>query len=176
MYRVTVALSDDDGAVAVSEFPTYLVVYDPTGGFVTGGGWILSPEGAYAWDPPATGKAAFGFVARYQSGAVVPGGNTEFHFQAGGLNFSSSSYAWLVVAGARAQFKGEGTVNGQAGYGFLLTAVDGQVQGGGGSDRFRIKIWSVASGALVYDNVVGSDDIDEGNPQALGGGSISIKK
>jgi hypothetical protein len=31
-------------------------------------------------------------------------------------------------------------VNGAAGFGFLLTAVDGQVTGGG-IDKFRIKIW-----------------------------------
>ena len=107
----------------------------------------------------------------------MPTGNTEFQFHAGSFNFSSTTYQWLVVAGARAQFKGEGTVNGQAGYSFLLSAVDGQVTGGGGLDKFRIKIWESATGQIVYDNVMGnSDDIDSANPQALGGGSISIKK
>ena len=57
------------------------------------------------------------------------------------VNFHSESYQWLVVAGARAQYKGAGTFNGVPGYGFLLTAVDGQVNGGGGMDKFRIKIW-----------------------------------
>jgi hypothetical protein len=94
-----------------------------------------------------------------------------------GFNFSSTFYQWLVVAGARAQYKGEGTVNGQSGYSFLLSAVDGQINGGGGMDRFRIKIWDTASGTIVYDNTMGgADDIDNADPQALGGGSISIKK
>jgi hypothetical protein len=39
-------------------------------------------------------------------------GETEFQFKAGDLNFHSSAYDWLVVAGARAQFKGVGTING----------------------------------------------------------------
>jgi hypothetical protein len=60
-------------------------------------------------------------------------------------------------------------------YGFLLTATDGQVSGGGGIDRFRIKIWDRASDSVVYDNLMGqSDDLKTANPQVLGGGSIVI--
>ena len=44
---------------------TIAVVYDPSAGFVTGGGWIDSPEGAYIPDPSLTGKANFGFVSKY---------------------------------------------------------------------------------------------------------------
>jgi hypothetical protein len=32
------------------------VIYDPSGGFVTGGGWINSPLNAYAADPTLTAK------------------------------------------------------------------------------------------------------------------------
>ncbi len=56
----------------------YAVVYDPIGGFVTGGGYIMSPAGAYVQDPAATGKANFGFVSKYKKGATVPSGSTEF--------------------------------------------------------------------------------------------------
>jgi probable HAF family extracellular repeat protein len=177
VYEVSITLSDDDGGSDSKTSLQYVVIYDPDGGFVTGGGWITSPPGAYPLDPSSSGKATFGFVSRYSSGASVPSGNTEFQFHAAGFNFSSAFYQWLVVAGARAQYKGEGTVNGQSGYSFLLSAVDGQVNGGGGVDRFRIKIWDTASGTIVYDNMMGgADDIDSANPQALGGGSISIKK
>jgi len=48
------------------------------------------------------------------------------------LNFHSSTYEWRVVVGARAQFKGSGTTNGAGDYGFMLTAIGGQVNGGGG--------------------------------------------
>ncbi len=136
-----------------------LAVYDPTAGFVTGGGWILSPVGAYVADPTLTGKANFGFVSKYKKGQSTPDGNTEFHFHAGSLNFKSTSYEWLVVATARAQFKGVGTINGSGNYGFLLTAIDGQISGGGGTDKYRIKIWDKNNGdAIVYDNQMGQSD------------------
>ena len=37
---------DGAGASDDGEF-RYVVVYDPSAGFVTGGGWIVSPPGAY---------------------------------------------------------------------------------------------------------------------------------
>ena len=63
-------------------------------------------------------------------------------------------------------------------FGFLLTATDGQVSGGGGVDKFRIKIWDTNNGGtIVYDNMPStSDDINNANPQAIGGGSIVIHK
>ncbi|MCA1733761.1 MAG: thrombospondin type 3 repeat-containing protein, partial [Acidobacteria bacterium] len=172
VYTVTLSLHDDDGGsdTAVHQ---YVVVYDPDGGFVTGGGWIESPAGAYAADPAATGKASFGFVSRYKRGATVPSGQTQFQFRAGDLDFHSTAYEWLVIAGARAQYKGSGTVNGAGDYGFLLSAIDGQVKGGGDIDRFRIKIWDRATSAIVYDNQLGSAE-DAEPVTALGGGSIVI--
>ncbi len=177
VYSVAMTVSDNDGGSDSETASQYVVIFDPSGGFVTGGGWINSPAGAYSADHSLTGKATFGFVSKYQKGATIPDGKTEFQFHAGSFNFSSLSYQWLVVAGARAQFKGDGTVGGQSGYGFLLTAIDGQLSGGGGTDRFRIKIWNKSSGAVVYDNVAGAaDGIDTASTHELGGGSISIKK
>ena len=141
---------------------------------MTGGGWINSPAGAYRADTSLSGRANFGFVSKYKKGATVPEGQTEFQFQTGNLNFHSETYQWLVVSGAKAQYKGTGTINGGSGYGFLLTATDGQINGGGGVDKFRIKIWRLSDGVVVYDNVGGSDDIDNANPQAISGGSIVI--
>ena len=125
----------------------------------------------------ADGRATFGFSAKYQKGANVPSGDTQFQFQSANLSFTSTAYEWLVVAGARAQFKGSGTINGLGDYGFLLTAIDGAVNGGGGVDKFRMKIWSKnpagSAGALVYDNQMGADDTSSSGTQ-LGGGSIII--
>jgi hypothetical protein len=56
------------------------------------------------------------------------------------LNFHSDTYEWLVIAGAQAQFKGIGTINGEGSYKFILTAVDGALNSGSGADKFRIKI------------------------------------
>jgi hypothetical protein len=151
--------------------PVFLVVYDPSAGFVTGGGWISSDAGAYVPDPNLEGKATFGFVAKYKKGAEVPSGNTQFQFKVAGLNFQSSSYDWLVVAGEKAKFKGIGTINGSGSYGFMLTAIDGDLLGTPGPDKFRIKITDGET--VVYDNKPGASDTGD-DATVLGGGSIVI--
>ena len=151
------------------------MVYDPDGRFVTGDGWIDSPAGAYAADPSLTGKASFGFVSQYKKGTTVPTGQTEFQFKVADLRFHSTDYQWLVVAGPRAQYKGSGTINGEGDFGFLLTAIDGQINGGGGTDRFRVKIFDKTTDQVIYDNQLG--DADDANATTeLGGGSIVLHK
>ena len=146
------------------EAEALVAVYDPTAGFVTGGGWIESPEGAYHPAPSLTGKASFGFVSKYKKGAQTPSGNTEFVFKAADLNFHSSSYEWLLVTGSDyARFKGAGTINGMGDYKFMLWAGDGD------PDTFHIRIWweddADSVEHVVYDNAF---------DQAIGGGSIVV--
>lgn len=172
VHLVSVTVTDDDGDSDTASYQ-YVVVYDPDAGFVTGGGWIDSPTGAYPADPSLTGKANFGFVSKYKKGATTPDGQTQFQFHAAGFNFHSTSYDWLVVAGPKAQYKGSGTVNGGGEYGFMLTASDGQVTGGGGVDRFRLKIWDKTTGDVVYDNQSGDSDLSSAS-DAIEGGSIVI--
>jgi hypothetical protein len=153
----------------------YMPIYDPEGGFVTGGGWIMSPEGAYVSKPTAAGKANFGFVAKYKKGSTTVDGNTEFQFTAGDLNFKSSSHQAmsLVVAGAKAIYKGEGSINGKVGYGFMVSAIDGNLKGKDVLDKFRIKIWELATGATVYDNQMNAAENADATTD-IGGGSIVI--
>lgn len=177
VYKVTLTVTDNGNlsgtANTVNGLEALVVVYDPNAGFVTGGGWINSPAGAFTPMPALTGKASFGFVSKYLNGATVPTGNTEFHFKAGGLNFSSTSYEWLVISGGRkAQYKGFGTINGSGNYRFMLTAIDGQQPGGGGQDKLRMRIWSDANG-LIYDNQLNAPDSDDPTT-VLGGGSIVV--
>jgi PKD repeat protein len=171
VYSVTLTVTDKDGGSAQAVFQ-WVVVFDPAAGFVTGGGWINSPIGAYAPNPSLAGKATFGFVSRYQQGASTPSGNTEFQFHAASLAFHSTSYDWLVVAGSKVQFKGSGTINGAGDYGFMLTAVDGALKGGD-PDTFRMRIWDKATGVVIYDNQLGSGN-GAAASTALGGGSIVI--
>lgn len=171
VYSINVKIVDACDAEA-SALYQYVVIYDPYGGFVTGGGWFNSPAGAYAYNAQATGKASFGFVAKYQKGSSVPMGNTDFQFHAADLRFRSTSYSWLVVAGYKAMYKGAGELNGSSGYGFLISAVDGAKTSTTSSDKFRIKIWD-AAGSVVYDNQLGAGDDAEATT-TLSGGSIVI--
>ena len=157
VYPITVSVADKDGGTGSATAAEFIVVYDPSGGFVTGGGWFISTEGAFKADESLTGKATFGFVAKYKKGANVPDGNTEFQFKAGDLNFHSTSYEWLVVAGDKAHFKGEGSINGQGSYKFMIWADDDK------PDTFRIQIWGDTG--TVYDN---------GSKQSLSGGNIVV--
>ena len=177
IYFVSLTVTDQCGgsstATRVGAFDAMVVIYDPNAGFVTGGGWINSPAGALAANPSLAGRANFGFVSKYKKGASVPTGETEFQFRLGNLNFHSTEYNWLVVSGAKAQFKGSGTINGASDYGFLLSAVDGQLSGGGGMDKFRMKIVDKLTGAVIYDNQMGAPDSSSATT-FVAGGSIVI--
>ena len=57
----------------------------------------------------------------------------------------------------------------------MLTAIDGQINGGGGVDKFRIKIWDKIADQIVYDNMIGASD--DANPTTvIAGGSIVSHK
>ena len=147
------------------------------GAVLVNGGWVPC-------DHPVAITAGRGCVAAPGSpattptgtaGATTPSGQTEFQFRLANLNFHSESYQWLVVAGPKAQYKGVGTINGTGNYGFMLTTIDGQINGRGGIDKFRIKIWDKATETIVYDNQIGAVDTDDPNT-VLSGGSIVIHK
>lgn len=170
VYTVNLTVTDEDGvAVAASPFQ-YVVVYDPSAGFVTAGGWYTSPAGTYPATPSAAGKLQFGFDVKYQAGATVPSGSTQLTFTAANLSFQSTSYQWLVIAAASAQFKGTGTINGSGNYTFLVTLVDG---GKTGPDLMRITIWDTATGTIIYDSQPGAPDTATPTT-ALGGGNLKI--
>jgi len=175
VYTIMLTVTDDDDGAGTSVFQ-FVVVYDPSGGFVTGGGWINSPAGAYVPDLSLAGRATFGFVSKYKRGASTPTGNTEFQFHAGDMNFHSDSYDWLVIAGHKAMYKGTGTINGVGNYGFMLSAIDEKLTPSTDVDLFRIKIWDKDAGdAVVYENQI--YDADDADPTtAIGGGSIVIHK
>jgi len=165
VYDVSIVVYDKDHGFDSADLEYWVVVYDATAGFVTGGGWINSPAGAYMPDQNLSGKATFGFVSKYKRGQIHPDGNTEFQFHAANMNFHSHTYQWLIIAGATAMYKGNGTINGVGNYGFILFAEDGQKSGG--VDTFRIKIWDINSNLDIYDNDPGT---------ALSGGQITIHK
>jgi hypothetical protein len=175
VYTVEVEVVDDSGGADLDTFE-FVVIYDTAGGFVTGGGWLHSPEEAYKANPALAGEANFGFVSKYKNGATTPTGNTQFRYKAGDLNFHSTSYDWLVIAGHQAKYKGVGTINGTGNYGFMLSAIDANLTPSTDVDLFRIRIWDKDNADfVVYDNQMATGE-DADPTTAIGGGSIVIHK
>lgn len=170
VFTLKLTVTDKDGASSQSVFQ-HVVVYDPNAGFATGGGLIDSPTGAYVPDQSLSNKANIGFSIRYQPGVTVPTGQTQFHLK-DALRFQSTNYEWLVVSGSKAQFKGSGIINGSGNYTFLVTVIDGQITGGGGVDKFRIKITDNANNAVVYDNQTGAADTVDPTATLLAGSIV----
>lgn len=175
VFTVHVEVTDDDGGVgsrsSTLDHPAYVVVYDPTAGHVTGGGWIDSPVGACAGACAAAGgKATFGFVARYRPNSSVPEGNTEFRVQAGDWSFRSTSYGWLTMTADVARFQGQGQVNGKSGYEFLLTAIKGS---GASKGALRLRVRETATGTIVYDNRRDAPELSDAG-SALQGGNVTL--
>ena len=156
VYEVRGTCTDTTGGTQTRTHQ-YVVVYSPSGGFVTGGGWI-APDGR---------RSNFGLVAKYHGADATPRGETEFH--AGDLRFHTAGYDWLVITGTResgytARYKGTGRIKGRDGsYGFTVTLFDGAKSGR--DDRFLIRI-TAADGSVVHDST----------DRALAGGSIVVHR
>ena len=172
VYTVTVTVKDDDTGSDTETFSTFIVIYDPGAGFVTGGGWINVTAGSCRLTTVcegATGKANFGFVSKYKKGASVPTARPSSSSRPATSTSISEAYEWLVVAVNKAQYRGTGTINGSR---LRLPAhrlttsprTSSGSRSGGYSDN-----------VVVFDSRMGaSDDIDTANPQGIAGGSIVI--
>ena len=182
VYSVMLVVTDACGNESVEVYD-YVVIYDPSGGFVTGGGWFYS-EPEYLIDNPdnSEGKANFGFNAKYKSGknnTTEVDGHTNFQFKEGNFHFKSSSHAdmSLVISGGfKATYTGMGTVNNDPTlYNFRVTVIDADQTPNHDTDLFRIKIWD--GGTTIYDNNINSNTSENADPStAIGGGSIVIHK
>jgi hypothetical protein len=61
----------------------------------------------------------------------------------------------MLIAGWKAMYKGTGTINGEGEYRFILSAIDGRLNGNNVADKFRIKIWTedeFGVETVIYDN------------------------
>ena len=168
VYSIRLTVRDKDGGSDTRISSAPIVVFDPAGGRLTGGGWVASPAGAVAFAPTAGGKLMFSLNARYEPGSSIPTGKAELNLTVGKMEFRSTSLDWLVATQASAQLQGRGTVNGSGDYAFSVVAIDGQSTG-----AVRIRIWHRTSGTLLYDSRPGAP-LDETGVTALGGGSIQL--
>src|SRR2546427_6717180 len=174
VFTVGVTVSDNPGQSATKTFQ-YVVIFDPTEGSIHGTGSFNSPAGALSYDPSAAGSASFGFSVAYAKGAIVPTGYKQFDYTDGNIHFYSETINWLVISGATAQFQGNTDVNGDGRvWTFLVTVTDGKLAGGGGVDRFRLKLID-DTGLIAYDNVRGApDDLSLTSQQQIASGDIVV--
>ena len=183
LYSVRFTVDDGDGGSDTRAAAGKVVVYDPTGGWITGGGWIASTEGA-SWIASVarvlpgtrrsatnaaslTGKLTFAFVARYEGGGT-PAGNAAFKLQLTTFDFTSTTLDWLVVSAGTAYLHGRGTVNGSGDYEFDVSIVDNPE-----GDSIRVRIWNRDTGEVVLDSQPGAN-ADSAGGTPVGGGSLEI--
>lgn len=168
VYQVDVRAQDVAGNWS-NPASVILVVYDPSGGFVTGGGWIV-PSGSTSDAGDAlpgldsSSKANFGFNVKYRNGqATVPSGHLLFQYSVGDFRLTSGDFEWLVVTNSNwAKFRGLAEIDGMDGpFPFTVDARDGNQ---GQADRFVIKIWAPGdnpdANGILYK---ASGDLDGGN-------------
>ena len=160
LYTVSVTVFDAASSSATDS--TSIVVYDAGAGFITGGGWYISPSGSSSADPSAEGKTKFDFQVKYKKNATVPSGTTKVRFKAADLDVRSSTIDWLVVDGTKATWSGSATVNGEDGFRFTAW-IDASLD----TVRFLVTDGSGAAETVVYDTSTGVP---------LGGGSVKVHK
>lgn len=161
VYKMQMNVTDQSGVTSYAntngDLEAIVVIYDPNGGNVYGGGWYNSPAGALAGKLSVTGKASYGFAVNYKN-AAKPQGETQFEFKVGSFEFNAVNFDYLVVNGATAQFKGTGKIiGGQSGIGFIMSVTDG-VLDGSNEDKIRMKIYNRNTGAVIYDSQPGASD------------------
>jgi Secretion system C-terminal sorting domain len=182
IYKLKMNITDQNGVTSYAntngDVEAIVVVYDPNGGYTYGSGSFVSSPGAMPSNSSFTGRVNYGFQSNYYKGAANPKGETQFDFRAGDLEFNALNFDYLVVNGAKAQFKGLGKMTTglveQSGIAFILTAIDGQLAGGGGVDKIRMKIYNKGTGQVYYDNQPGASDANDPVTPVDNGSSIAI--
>jgi PKD repeat protein len=169
LYTVGLTVTDKDGGVD-STTKGYMVIFDPNAGGLSASGTLATRAGECALKPTASGTANLRLYAKYGvGGSPAISATMSFTFPAGGLNFALTSPSYLVVVGSMAFFEGTGTLAGRAGsYGCQVSVVDGQVAGGGGVDKARVRIWNRGTGQVVYDNQPGLVQLNAANRPITG--------
>ena len=174
MYTIEVAVTDDDGGTGTAE--VMIVVYDPEGGFVTDGGVITSPAGAFPAGPEHVGKLITQATLKYLPGenGPVPGNRRiAADLEGGEMRLESTGIEWLVVTPTgKVAVKGVGTVGGQAGFGFLFYGDDDP-------DGLRLVVWklgdtTVPNNQIIYDNLPSNYDLDESGLTGMTSGAVEI--
>jgi hypothetical protein len=150
-----------------------VVVFDTTAGSMNADGWFNSPLGGFPADPSFAGKVFLESNVMYDQGSLFPAGTIKVRLP--GTTLVGTSFAWLSISGSKLQLSGRGTINGAGSYAFLLSGIDGKIDGKKLPDKLRIKIWDPVTGRIIYDSQMDAP-INAAPAVALSGGTINIKR
>ena len=159
-YLVTFSLDSGSNSyytAPVTE-PVVLTVYQPTGSFATGGGWIVDSSGSHG---------NFGFVVRYNSAGNVQG-HAVYVYRVGGLDYMIKSNAWIgmAIVGNHVYFQGKATLQvmdsatgvllySVGNYQFRVDVYDNTgTTVNNGQDTYQIAVWD--NSGLVYHQAAGN--------------------
>jgi hypothetical protein len=119
-YGVTLAIYDGDLVVDSAG----VAVYDPAR-TLTGSGTFASADTAcrVSRSCAVASTGTFSISAKYAKGATTP--TVSLTLTAKNFTFTSTSASWFVAADGTSGIVGTGKVNGQCGYTFGITVVDG---------------------------------------------------
>ena len=161
VYTVQGIVSDEDGGASAPALYRNVVVFDPEGAFVIGGGF---------YDVPGQGnnKAHFTVNVKFLHGQAAPSGGAKFWIPGERLDFESTTIEMLVAAGDRAQFWGTGTIDGAAAR-FRVTVVDR----GTAPDAIRIELWNADGRTLIHDTQPGAAQ-DAPLTTTIAGGKVHV--
>jgi probable HAF family extracellular repeat protein len=175
VYPVALTVTDNTGLSATVSRD--VVVLAASGAAVGGGGWFMSPQGAYRKQRLHAGRASFSFVSAVTSQGAGP---MTLKFHVADMVFRSTGYESLSVAGSRVQYQGSGTINGKGDYKFLLTAVDGSTSKAVRNSRLRLKVWHVDARSkadiIDYDNQGAARNFAAAGEGSVIGGAIMIRR
>ncbi len=125
-YLIIVSIDGNDYYEGPTSDATPLTVYEPTGDFVTGGGWI--------WDPSGS-KGNFGFNIKYTRSGK-PRGHATYVYRESGWDIIVKSNAWigLAIDGNHAYFEAKCVVQ-------KYNPATGELVWDEGNYKFRIDVW-----------------------------------
>jgi len=127
-YIIIVSIDQDDNDYfrGPTSDPIPLTVYEPTGEFVTGGGWI--------WDPTGS-KGSFGFNAKYTN-VGRPKGHSIYVYRENGWDYIVKSNAWigLAIEDVHAYFEAKCVVQ-------KYNPETGALVWDEGNYKFRVDVW-----------------------------------
>lgn len=154
IYTMSATVSDEDGGTSAPAQYQYVLVYDPAGSFVTGGGWLAAPANACPTlcNARDASKAHFTVEAKFSSdGAQAPHGAITFWLQGKkSLDVRTSSLTMMIAWDNHVQLWGPATMNGTPNYTIRLSGLDQSKD-----DLLRIELFD-PTGARVYDTQWGA--------------------